>query len=935
MRALRFLLVPVFGLIFSCSIAQIKLTDAIPVSTDIKKGKLANGLTYYIRKNTKPEKKVELRLVIKAGSILESDEQQGLAHFTEHMAFNGSKHFKKNELVSFLQSIGVEFGADLNAYTGFDETVYILPIPTDKPENLEQGFLALEDWASTVTFDASDIDKERGIVLEESRSGKGANDRMNKVIFPKLFEGSLYANRLPIGKEPILKSFKPELIKKFYADWYRPDLMAVIVAGDIEPAEGEALVKKHFEHLSNPKQERVREYASVPTRQKSEGVVVTDKEATNHILQIYYSYKPQKPEATMGDYRTSIVKSLFNSMLNLRLQELTQRADPPYLYGASSLSGFVKGYEVYSSFAVIGKAGVEPAVHSILEENERARKFGFTESELDRIKKSFTRNLERAYNERDKTESENYADEFIRNFTEDEPIPGIANEFAYFKEFSQSITLEEINAFAAKNIPGNETKLVILNGPEKSEFKMPTGPELLLMTEKAASQEIKAYEEKTLATSLMDAPPPGGKILEEKTNDKVGFTEIKLSNNIKVILKSTDFKNDQVLLSATRPGGQSVFANKDQYNAAYASTIISQMGVKDLTPSDLRKVVAGKTVSASPRLSMYSEGISAQSGSGDVETMLQLIHLYFTNPRKDPDLFASFVSKQQSALMNVMSNPQTMYQDSLQKVLYKDHPRAARVPKVEDFNSVSLDRAMQIFNERFSNANGFTFCIVGSFDMAKMKSLVTSYLGTLPSGSAMAGMKDLGIRPIRGVGKKEIKKGTEQKSYVTLAFSGDAEWSADASMKMSAMIDLLNIKLIETLREDLSGVYGAGMSGQVNKNPYGHYMITAKIPCGPENVDVLIKATLGEIQKVKDNGPSEADLAKVKETWIKQYREEIKDNGYWMARLLQSDEAGTNPNDILTVEQRLNALTTKDIQEAAKKYFDMGNFLTMVLNPEK
>jgi zinc protease len=933
MKQLSLLLILLFEVIFA--FAQPQLSDPIPVSPDIKKGKLPNGLTYYIRRNSKPEKKVELRLVINAGSILENDDQQGLAHFTEHMAFNGSKHFKKNELVSFLQSIGVEFGADLNASTGFDQTIYILPIPTDKADNIEQGFLALEDWASTVTFNPADIDKERGVVLEESRMGKGATDRMNKVILPKLFEGSLYANRLPIGKDQTLKTFKSEVIKKFYADWYRPDLMAVIVVGDIDPAQAESLVHKHFDHLKNPKTERPREYATVPARTKSEGVVVTDPEATNHVLQIYYSYKPEKPEVTMGDYRESIIKSLFNSMLNLRLQELTQKADPPYLYGASSLSGFVQGYEVYSSFAVIGKQGVEPAMRAVMEENERARKFGFTVAELDRVKKSFTRSLERAYNERDKTDSENYADEYIRNFTDAEPIPGIENEFNYFKQFSETITLDEVNAFAAKTIPANETKLVILSGPDKADFKLPTNEELLQLAEKASSGEIKAYEEKTLATSLMSAAPVGGKINTEKTNDKVGVTEIVLSNGVRVVLKPTDFKNDQVLMTATRPGGQSVFPDKDQYNAAYATQVIAQMGVKDFTPSDLRKIIAGKTAAAAPRLNGYSEGISGSCGSNDIETMLQLVYLYFTNPRKDPDLFSSFVSKQQAALVNTMSNPQAVYQDSLQKTLYNNHPRAPRIPKVEDFNSVSLDRIMELYRERFGNANGFNFYFVGNFDVAKMKQLVTSYLGTLPSDGTVPGMKDLGIRPVRGVVKKEVKKGTEPKSMITMVFAGEAEWSPAASLKLLGLTDVLNIKLIETLREELSGVYGAGMSGQLNKNPYGNYRINVSIPCGPENVDILIKATLAEIQKIKDNGPTEADLNKVKETWLKQYYEELKDNGYWLNRLVQSDEAGTDPADILTVDKRINAVTAKDIKDAANKYFDMKNYLTVILNPEK
>jgi zinc protease len=933
MKRFGLLLILVLGI--TIAFGQVQLTDPIPVSPDITKGKLANGLTYYIRRNGKPEKKVELRLAVKAGSVLEADDQQGLAHFIEHMAFNGTKHFKKNELISFLQSIGVEFGADLNAYTGFDETVYILPIPTDKPGNLEQGFTALEDWASTVTFNPADIDKERGVVLEESRLGKGASDRMNKVIFPKLFEGSKYADRLPIGKEQILKTFKPETIKKFYADWYRPDLMAVIVVGDVEPSEAEALIKKHFEHLNNPRNERPREYTGVPTRKKSEAVVVTDKEATNHVLQIYYSYKPEKPQTTMGDYRASIVKNLFNSMLNQRLQELTQKADPPYLYGASGLSGFILGYEVYSSLAVVGKSGVEPAVRSILDESERARKFGFTAAELDRIKKSFARSLERAYNERDKTDSENYADEYLRNFLENEPIPGIANEFDYFKKFSETITLEEINAYATKIIPGNETKLVILSGPQNAEFKMPTNDELLQITEKVSSSEIKAYEEKEVATSLMPAAPAGGKIISEKTNDKVGYSEIKLSNNVKVVLKPTDFKNDQVLMSASRYGGQSVFDNKDEFNAAYASTIVTQMGIKDFTPLDLRKIVAGKSVSVAPRMGLYSEGISGQCGSNDIETMLQMVYLYFTTPRKDPDLFASFVSKQQAALLNMMSNPQAVYQDSLQKVLFNGHPRAPRIPKPEDFNSLSLDRSLDIYKDRFSNANGFVFCLVGSFDMDKMKQLVTSYLGALPSDGAIAGMKDLGIRPVRGVVKKEVKKGAEPKSYITIVFSGNAPWSPEANLRMQAMVEVLNIKLIETLREDLSGVYNAGMKGQLNKNPYEHYMVTTTMPCGPENVDKLINATLAEIKKIKDNGPSEEDLNKVKETWIKQYREDLKDNGYWLGKLLQVEESGLDPNDILTGEQRINSITTKEIKDAAGKYFDMNNYLTYVLNPEK
>ncbi len=923
-------------LVASVAVAQVKLTDPLPISPEIKIGKLSNGLTYYIRKNSRPEKKVELRLVVKAGSILEDDDQQGLAHFTEHMAFNGSKNFKKNDLVSFLQSIGVEFGADLNAYTGFDETVYILPIPLDKKENLEKGFLVLEDWASTVTFENAEIDKERGVVLEESRLGKGANDRMNKVIFPKLFAGSKYAERLPIGKEDILKNFKYDVIKRFYKDWYRPDLMAVVVVGDLDPAEAEKMIKSHFEKLKNPAKPRPREYATMELRKSSEGLVVTDKEATNHILQILYSNKVAKPEVLVSDYRAQIVKGLFNSMLGQRLQELTQKSNPPFIFGGSDFGEFVHGYQVYSSFAVVSKAGAEPAITAIIQENERARKFGFTANELDRTKKSMLRNMERAYNEREKSESENYADEYIRNFLEQEPIPGIENEYNYYKQFLDGISLEEVNGFASALIPSNENKLVILQGPEKADFTIPSNADLLSMTNNAEKMPVTAFEEKAIAASLMEKAPIAGTIVSDIENKELGYHQLKLSNGVNVILKPTDFKNDQVVMAATRFGGQSLYPDKDIYNAQYAATLIQQMGVKDISPTDLRKVLAGKTVNASPRISNLSEGMTGQSGSADIEAMLQLTYLYFTQPRKDEALFTSFVTKQQAMYQNLMSNPQAVLQDSIQMIMYNKHPRGPRVPKSEDFGKINLDRAMEIYKERFGDARGFTFILVGSFDVTTIKPLVAAYLGGLPSTAGLpTSFKDLGLRPVKGVVKKEVKKGTEPKSYISMAFTGETPYSDEANLKLQALIEVLNIKLIESLREELSGIYGGGMRGSLNKNPYNNYSINVSLPCGPENVDKLIKATMDEIQKIKDAGPLEADLSKVKETWIKQYQEDVKDNSYWLSKLQQSIESGSSAGDVLTVEKRINALTPKDVKEAANLYFNMKNYLQVVLNPEK
>ncbi|MDZ4716608.1 MAG: insulinase family protein [Cytophagales bacterium] len=913
------------------------LTDKLPIAPEIKKGTLANGLTYYIRVNSKPEQKVELRLAVKAGSILEDDDQRGLAHFSEHMAFNGSKNFKKNELVSFLQLMGVKFGADLNAYTGFDETVYILPIPVDKPENLEKGFLVLEDWASTVAFDPTEIEKERGVVLEEERLGKGADERMFKKTLPLILEGSKYAVRLPIGTTEVIKTFKPEVIRRFYKDWYRPDLMAVVVVGDVDAAKVEALIKKHFDKLKTKTPARPREYAAVPSRTTSQGFVVTDPEATNHILQIFYPTQKMPLQITVGDYRQQIVKSLSGQMLNLRMQELTQKANPPFIFGGGSRSEFVHGYESYFGFALIGQAGVVAAIEAIVVENERARKFGFSAAELDRAKKSAMRNIERAYNERDKTESSNYAEEFLRNFLSDEPIPGVANEYNYYKTFLDGITLQEINTFTAKNIPSStEKKLVVFQGPDKADFEIPGNEALLAAVTNAEKIPVTPYEEKAVASSLMKAAPAPARIVSEKQLADIGVTQLNFENGTTVFLKSTDFKNDQIVFSGFRSGGVSTYGDADQYNAQYAATLVGQMGVADFTPTDVRKVLAGKTASSSPRLTNLSDGINGQSGSADAESMLQLAHLYFTTPRKDPELFQSFISKQQGMLQNMLSDPRTIFQDSVQGLLYANHVRGPRFPRPKDFEKVSLDRVAAIYKERFGNARGWNFFVVGSFDMPSMKNLVASYIGTLPSGPATPSpFRDLGIRPVKGVVQKEIQKGKEPKSFISIAFTGETPFDGNEQLKLQALLDLMNIKLIETLREELSGIYGGGMNGSLSKNPYNSYTINVSLPCGPENVDRLIKATFDEIQKVKDNGPSAADLTKVKEAFSKKYMEDMKDNNYWLSSLQRSSEMGTNPATILTTEKRMNALTSKDLQEAARKYFNMKNYFQAVLNPEK
>jgi zinc protease len=914
--------------------AAINPAAPLPVSPLVKVGKLPNGLTYYLQKNGRPEKKLELRLVVKAGSILEDDDQQGFAHLVEHMAFNGSTHFKKQELVSYLESIGVQFGADLNAYTSFDETVYILPIPTDKRENVAKGFQVLRDWAGGLTMTSKDIEQERPVVLEEARLGKGARDRMDKILLPKIFNGSRYAQRLPIGQEAIIRSGSADALRRFYKDWYRPDLMAVVVVGDLDPAEAERLVKQHFSDLKNPARERARFSAPISPRAETEAVVITDKEANGNALLIRYPVRPVKESLTVGSYRDDLVASLFTTMLNTRLQELAQQANPPFMSAGSSVSNLTARYEAYSASASLGKGGAGPAIEALVQEHARASKFGFSAAELERAKKNMQRRIERIYIERDKTDSANLVGEFIRNFLEQESIPGIENEYRYTLEMVPGITREEVNRYARDTIPLDSPKLLVYMGATNSEVPTPTSAELLAAFSAAEKIAVTERDEKTLATSLMAQPPTAGSIVAESADPRLGTTTLTLSNGIKVILKPTDFRNDQVLLGASRFGGQSLFGDADAFNARYASSIMAAMGTGDYSPQDLRKILAGKAATVSAGLGSYTESVGASSGSSDIETMLQMVYLKLTSVRRDPDLFKTFVDKQVESTRNAMSQPDAVFQDTLVSTMYNNHPRVPRVPRPDDFAKLDIDRIIAIYKERFGSARGFTFVMVGSFDIAKVKPLIATYLGSLPTPELTVAYRDLGVKPVPGVVKKSLHSGSEAKSTISINFSGDAVYSEAEVMRVAAMTDVLNIRIIETLREKLSLIYGGSINGGLSKIPVPRYVLNATLPTGPDNVDKVIAALFAEIERMKTQGPSPADLNKVKQNWLQNHQKVVRENGYWLGGLQSAILQGTDPAEMLTYEKRVNALTTDDLRDAARRYFDMKNYVQLVLYPE-
>lgn len=915
--------------------APLSLTSNLPVSPLVSTGKLANGLTYYIHKNPRPENKLELRLVVKAGSTLEDDDQQGLAHFTEHMAFNGSTNFKRNELVSYLQSIGVKFGADLNAYTTFDETVYILPIPTDNPKVVEQGFQVLEDWAHGLSMNDADIDSERGIVLEELRIGKGVDDRVNKVLLPKVLNGSRYAERLPIGKEPIIRNFKYDALKRFYRDWYRPDLMAVVAVGDIDPEQAQKLIERHFGKLKNPANPRPRVYATIPERQESEGIVVTDKEMSTNTIYIRYPIQPWPAENTLHDYRQKLIEAIGAFILSQRMYELTQQANPPFLQGGSGMSKIVRGYRSFGAGAVLGKGGVAPAINALVAEDERARQFGFTASELDRAKKGMLRTYENMYQERDKSDSAGYAAEYIRNFLEGESIPGVVAEYQYAQQLIPGITLDEVNASIRAAIPDNQSKLVIYTGIDKPGAPAPKPADLLALATAAEKISVKAIEDKVYGSQLMPAKPTAGTIVKQTTNDKLGTTDLVLSNGVRVVLRPTDFNNDEVLMGGVRYGGWSLFDDRDIFAAHYASSIVNQMGVLDYSPNDLVKILAGKSVSSSARVSALNEAVRGESGRDDIESMLQLTYLQMTRPRKDVTIYNAFVDRQRELAQNNLVRPESVFYDTVSRTLYNDSPRVRRLARPADFDQLSLDRVFDLYTSRMASARDFTFFIVGSFDVEQIKPLIATYLASLPTGPIATAFRDEGIRPVRGVVKKEVRAGSEQKSVISLSFTGEAPYSRDEALRMRVLTEVLNIKLIEVLREKMGAIYSADLSGSLNRQPYASYAINANLPCAPENVDKVLAATFAEIDRVKQHGALVADLDKVKASMLRAYRKGLRENGYWMGSLQNAFVNNSDPEEILNFEQRLAAVTPADVAQAAQRYFDLQNYVQVVLYPEK
>ena len=919
-----------FSLIFIFTLTSLILPQAIPVDKDVTIGTLKNGIKYYIKKNVKPEKRAELRLVVNAGSVLENEDQKGLAHFVEHMGFNGSKHFTKNDLVNYLESVGVKFGPELNAYTSFDETVYMLQVPTDKPEILSKAFLVLEDWAHGLSFDPKEIDKERGVIGEEWRLGRGAEMRMLDKQLPILFKNSHYAERLTIGDKHIIDTAHYETISSFYHDWYRPDLMAVIAVGDFDKDSILTFIKEHFESITEPSIIRNRELYPVPKHKETLYAIASDKEASYSMVGVYLK-KDRKECKTESDYKKKITQDLFENMLNQRLSELTQLPDPPFAFGIALEERFVRTADVNVLAAIVKDGGIERGLEALLREAERVRLHGFTSSELERVKQKALSILETKLNEKNKTESSRLINDFVSNYLQNEPIPGIENQYNLYKKYLPLISLDDVNKYSG-DLLVTDNLVVLVNVPEKQGVAVPNENELASVLDKVSKENIPPYVDNASTLPLVKEVPKAGTIIGYSRNEPLNLVEWKLSNGIKVYLKQTDFKNDEIVLSAYKDGGSSLVPDKDYLSAVHSLGLIHESGVGEYNEAQLQKFRMGKIMSVGPFIDLYGEGLNGYSVTKDLESFFQLIYAYITSPRIDSSSFKSYLSKLTAELQNRSNDPYSAFGDTLLTTVTNYHYRM-RPLTIKLIDEIDMNKALTIFKGRFADADGFIYCLTGNIDTVKLKPLVLTYLGGLPSLNKNEKWIDLKFTNPEGLVAKTIRKGIEPKSQVHISFMGDFDWSRKNEYTMQSLMDVLNIRLREILREDKGGTYGVRIWNDIYRIPNARYSTNIEFGCDPKRVEELTKAIFSVIDSVKTLGVTNETLAKVKETQKRQYEVNIKTNFYWLNTVMDYLKNKDNFAEIQDYPKWVDDLKMNDIKETCAKYIT-NNYVKITLLPE-
>jgi zinc protease len=909
------------------------LTDSLRWDPTVRRGVLPNGIRWFVKKNGKPETRVSLRLAVPVGSTSEADDQQGLAHFTEHMNFNGSAHFKDaDDLVGYLRAIGLRFGADANAYTSFDETVYMLDVPTDKDSLLSTGLDALSDFAGRAKMSDKEIDKERGVVMEEWRLGRGADERMQRVQFPVIFHDSRYAVRLPIGKPEVIQGAPYARLRAFYQEWYRPEWMAVIAIGDVDPDKMERMIRDHFSDL--PKRADVREVPryDVPGHAQTLVCVVADKEATSSSVAIL-SKRPRRPETSVGVSRDGLKADLFSAMLNARFDEIAHRANPPFLNSFAGNFQFTRGTSLYFVQAAVKDGQQAKGLEALLEETARVRAHGFLAGELERAKRERVAQLQRAYAEREKTESRSLAASMVGSYLNGEPETGIEAGTQLAQALLPGITLAEVNALADSLISTNN-RVVLADGPEKAGVPLPTEADVRGILDRMASAQPAAWVDKSAGQSLMAKLPTPGKVVSKRVIDELGVTVVKFGNGVEAWLKPTDFKADEIQFSSYARGGLSLADSASYVGAWMSPFIVDDNGVGGFKNTELTKMLAGKIINVTPFANAYLHGVAGSARPEDLETALQILHLGFVKPTEDPAAFAALQAQFNAFLANRANSPDQVFADSATAVNTGGF-YLSRVPTAQQAGAVTLQGALDFYKKRFANAADFTFFFAGTFQPDSLVPLLARYLGSLPSTGKRTSMYAArGPRFPDGITKVEVKKGVEPKGSVRITFFTHESIEELDQHRANTAASILTDHLRSSLRELLGGTYSVSARFQHQVPLNGYSTMTVAFGCDPTRADTLIAATLAEIKKLAADGPSATDLSKEQEVQRRELETSLKQNGFWTGALQISNVLGWDPKRIAKRKERIDLLTTDNLHDTYKKYFPTDHYSVVRLAPE-
>jgi len=910
--------------------------QSLPIDPKVRYGKLDNGLTYYIRANKEPKQRADFYIAQNVGAILENDNQNGLAHFLEHMAFNGTKNFPGKGIINYLEHIGVKFGADINAHTSLDETVYNLSdVPTVREGIVDSTLLVLHDWSNFISLEGTEIDAERGVIREEWRQGAGAERRMWKESNKLKYPGSQYAKRDVIGDTAIINNFDHNTIREFYKKWYHPSLQAIIVVGDIDVDKVEAKIKSLFNEIKRNPNEAARTIFPVYNNQQPIISIVKDAEARMTRLELEYKHEklPANIKMSKMGYVNMTINSLISVMIANRFEEITQQADAPFVYGGAEYGELVKSKDAFQMIAVPKEGKELEGLTALLLEAEKIKRFGFTNSELERSKIDFLKNMEQSYNERDNQKNGSLVHEYVSSFLNTEPIPGIEWEYNTTKAMLPTLNVEIVNQLAKSYV--TDTNMVVsIMAPDKEAVKLPTESQIRAAIDNSKKAELKAKAEETINKPLIDKVPKAGSVAKSSENKVLGTTEWTLSNGVKVVFKPTTFKKDEILMTAFSNGGLSKVKNiADLPTATLAATIVNNNGLGNYNQIELGKILTGKIAAVTPSIGAYDDGFSGNSSVSDFETMMQLIYLNFTAPRKDDNAFNALLNSLKASLANSEKDPRRAFSDSINLTLTSHNPRTVLM-NLKTISKIDQDKALAIFKERFAVPANFTFIFTGNIDPTNetVKKTICTYLGGLKSTKGGQTFTDNNIRKPKGkVDNHFLKDMKVKKASNLILYSAALPFNMTNRVVMTAIGNILSIRYIESVREKEGGSYGVGVRGSLNNTPIDEATLMMQFDCDNLKQEHLIKIIYDEINLIVEKGPLTDDLQKVKENMLKKYSEDIAENRWWSSSIVRYYQ--DKLNFVSDYKSAVESLTPQTIQTVLKNIVSQGNVIEVVMKP--